>query len=580
MNVPTLTRDAQILTGAGLDVMSEKYPRLFMAMMHHRTTKGKRMTFRDKPWLAAIYKDNSHYMVTIKCSQVHMTEHALCAMFTLAQKGKRGMYILPSKEHRKTFVADRINKMKDYSPLYENAVKQVDTDTDSNVYKSLFGAGWKFVGSNVKKDFFEFPCDVLFFDEYDELDQDNIWYAYDRIANSKHPYVWKFGNPTRDNYGIHKEYLESDQKEWHITCEHCGHEQILDWYEHFVTRYHNTWRLRHPKGRPVCTECGKDFDRLGPGRWIALNPGKNRASGYRITRLFVNKKEKKRTNDIYELFKKFIDSQNNPIALQNFHNNYLGMTYENVDFKVTREALMRSVYDKEDIEFDPTMFRTVMGVDQGKKFTCVISMVWNGELIDIAYRNVDRWTDVEKLESDFNVICTVIDAQGGGYADTRDFVKKKGSRWMCYYRPKDQIKTDNPDLPYKLDYKQQIVETNRTESLDLMVKTLLDGKAHVRADFAHADNKEFLAQMQEPSRITDSGGRPVWTKGKDHFFHASGYRYLAMRIAGIKHSIAEAKSWHTGRAAEDEVTDPKAQVIGEAKVQTTTAKSKRRSWRV
>ncbi|MFA7286907.1 MAG: phage terminase large subunit family protein [Patescibacteria group bacterium] len=569
--VATLSRDAQMLTGAGLDKMADNYPRLFMAMMHHRTTKGDRMTFRDKPWLTAIYKDNSHDMVIIKCSQVHMTEHALCAMFTLANKGKRGMYVLPSKEHRRTFVADRINRLKDYSPLYANAIKSGDTESDSNVYKSLFGHGWKYVGSNVKTDFFEFPCDALFFDEFDLLDQDNLPYAYDRIANCSHPYVWKFGNPTRDNFGIHKEFLDSDQKEWHVTCEHCGHEQILEWETHFVEPYLNTWKLRSPSGQAICFNCHKEFDRLGFGHWIAMNPGVGRVSGYRISRLFTNKSKK--PNDIIWLFKKFILAQNDPTLLQNFYNNYLGVTYENVDFKLSKEAMHRSIYAGAKFEYDPHIFRTVMGVDQGSKFTCVISMVWAGELIDIHYANVDRWADVEKLEADFNVVCTVIDAAGGGYNETRDFVKAKGHRWMCYYRPKDQVKTE-----YNQDYSKQVLETNRTECLDAMVKMILDKKSHVRSDFIHASNKQYLAQMMTPARVTDANGRPVWTKGKDHYFHASAYRYLAFKVSGMRSSVAAGTSWHTGEASESKQQDPKARVIGERP--TKDKKSKPKSWSV
>lgn len=569
----SISKDARMLTGAGLDSMSKKYPRLFMGMLHHRTTKGDRLTFRDKPWLTAIYKDNSREMVIIKCSQVHMTEHALCAMFTFANKGLRGMYILPSKEHRRTFVNDRINLMRDYSPLYESAIKFAKGETDSNVYKSIFGHGWKFVGSNVRKDFFEFPCEVLFFDEYDQLDQDNLFYAYDRVANVSRPIIWKFGNPTRDNFGIHAEYLASDQKEWHVGCEHCDYEQVLEWETHFVEPYHGTFKLRSLAGRPICIECGKDFDRLGNGRWIALNPGRKRASGYRISRLFTDKHKK--PNDIVWLFKQFMKAQNNPEALQNFFNNYLGVTYENVDFRITREVLQRSIYKTpEDFEFDPAIFRTIMGVDQGKKFTCTISIVWDGEIIDIHYTNVDRWSDVAVLEEKFNVACTVIDAQGGGYVETRDFVKEKGNRWMCYYRPRDQVRSD-----YDLDYQHQIVSTNRTEILDLSTKALLDKKSHVRADFVHAMDGKFMKQMCMPARITDAGGRPVWTKGEDHFFHSSAYRYLAFLISGMRNSIASGKGWHSSSSLEKKAVEPEARIIGEI-VDPESKPKKNRGWSV
>jgi hypothetical protein len=569
------------MLGIGLEAIAKQYPRLFMGMVHHRTTTGEHLTFRDKPWLTDIYKDNSHNMVVIKCSQVHMTEHALCAMFTFAQKGKRGMYVLPSKEHRKTFVSDRVNRMKDYSSLYADAIKTDVNETDSNVYKTIFGTGWKFVGSNVRKDFFEFPCDVLFFDEYDELDQANLWYAYDRVSNAKHPVIWKFGNPTRDNCGIHAAFLASDQKEWHVSCEHCGHEQILDWYEHFVIQdTTGKWKLRNQYGRPICTQCGHDFDRAGAGRWIALNPGRNaldpKPSGYRVSRLFVVKG--KRQDDILTLYTMFLEAQSNPTALQNFHNNYLAVTYENADFRVTQEALQRSVYQYDDVKYDPATFRTVMGVDQGRMFTCTISLVWNNELIDVYYGNVKRWADVEELEEQYNVAYTVIDANGGGYAETRDFVNATGARagrYMCYYRPKDQIKGE---LEYKLDPHTHVVETNRTECIDLMVKMLLDKKAHVRSDYAHAANGEFALQMLVPARITDSGGAPVWTKGKDHFFHACVYRYLAWRVSGMNNSVHVHTGWHTGAAAQREVMEPKAHNIGE--VTPPPIKRKRKSWSV
>jgi hypothetical protein len=562
------------MLGCGLDVVSEKHPRLFMGMVHHRTTKGDRMKFRDKPWLTAIYKDQSHEMVIVKCSQVHMTEHALCAMYTFANQGKRGMYVLPSKEHRKTFVQDRINHMRDFSPLYENAIKTISNESDSNVYKSIFGKGWKFVGSNVRKDFFEFPCEVLFFDEYDQLDQANLWYAYDRVEDVANPIIWKFGNPTIDGKGIHKEFMASDQKEWHVECEHCGKEQILDWYEHFVEPYHNSWKLRHPAGLAVCSECDRSFDRMGYGRWIAMNPGKNRASGYRITRLFVDKKKK--PSDMIHLFRKFMSAQNDPTALQNFHNNYLGMTYENIEFKLTETILKRSVFpDMDKFDFDVQACRTIMGVDQGKKFTCVISMVWDGEIIDLHYTNVDRWTDVEALEDRWNVICTVIDAQGGGYADTRDFVMAKGNRWMCYYRPKDQIKGNKA---YKLNYKDRIVDTNRTEMLDLMVKGILDKKIHAKHDFQSSEGGSFMKQMLVPSRITNTAGRPVWTKGVDHFFHSSGYRYLAKLVSGVNNSIAGDVSWRAGSTnLARNHGEPKARVIGQIQEKPNNGRP-RRSW--
>lgn len=554
--IPTPSKTAQEQIGATLEATEKKWPRLFFAIAHHKTTKGEPLTFKDKPWLKAIYQDNANEMVVVKCSQVHMTEHALCAMFTLAHQGKRGMYVLPSKEHRKTFVSDRINRAKDYCSLYKKAIKAGSDESDSNVYKSIFGRGWKFVGSNVRADFFEFPCEVLFFDEYDQLDQDNLPYAYDRVANVKSPVIWKFGNPTRDDFGISKEWMLSDQKEWHVTCNKCGHEQTLDWYTHFVTPHENTWRLRSINGDPICEECHQSFDRLNHGRWIALNPGST-VSGYRISRLFVDKH--KEPNDIMFLFKMFLKAQGDQSAMQAFHNNVLAVTYENVDFKITCEALRRAAYDGA-LVFDPALHRTVMGVDQGKMFTCTISMVWDGELIDVHYANVKRWKDVEELEEQWHVVLTCVDAQGGGYSETRDFVAAKGTRWMVYYRPKDQIKKKYNQL-----WEEQTIEVNRTELLDIVAKSIMDKKRRPKktACAGTVKTSPYLAQMTASARVQDAGDRPVWTKGKDHFFHATAYNHVAYWISGMyTHSGISSYKWHADQKPVDKLKESTERIIG------------------
>jgi hypothetical protein len=526
------------LIDMGIKEIEIQYPRLFMAMEHHCTTQGRPLTFSDKQWLLDIYQDNNSKMVIVKSSQVGITELALCAMFDFAKAGKRGLYILPSKEHRKTFVSDRINRQKEWSEYYAQSIKETMTGSDSNVYKTIFGQGWKYVGSNIRSDFFEFPCQVLFFDEYDLLDQENIIYALDRVSSVRQPIIWKFGNPTRSGFGISLEFIQSDQREWHVECEHCGCKQILDWYRHFVESSgadSKDWCLKDSDGRPICQICQQPFNRLNDGQWIALNPDST-ISGYHISQLFVSKNGS--SEDILDLFAKFQSAQNSPTALQNFHNNYLGITFENSNFKVTDDVLNRCHYQG-DIQFDPKLYRTVMGVDQGKTFTCVISMVWENEIIDVYYAQVKRWADVVDLEQKFNVTSTVVDAQGGGYAEVRDFISNAEHRYACYYRPKDQIKTPL----YNLKQAEQIVEVNRTELLDTIVKRFIDNRTHTRSDWQSVLGGEYKKQMTASSRIIDAGGRPVWTKGDDHFFHATAYCHLAKLVSGMSHSVIKHQNW-------------------------------------
>ena len=514
-----------------LAIIEAKWPRLFMAMTYHRTTKGERLTFADKKWLSEIYKDNNTRMVIIKCSQVHMTEHFICAMFSLARRGLRGLYILPTNEHRRPFVSDRINRLRDCSKEYEKSLRSKFSQSDSNVYKLIFGSGWKFVGANVRKNFFEFPADVLIMDEFDLLDQDNITYAYDRLGDSKSRYVYKFGNPTTEGQGIAKEFEGSTQNEWMVRCCHCDAEQQLDWYNHFVEESGGSYRLRHDSGNPLCEKCGRSFDRCGPGRWVAQNPT-SEISGYRISRLFVHKSE----TDIVghptdSLFSKFMMSIGNPTLMQNFHNNYLGQTYESIELRLS-DSIMNSCSAKQPVRFEQNEdFRTIAGIDQGRKFTIVISAIVDGVIHDIAYEICDTWEQLYSLLAAHNTTTAVVDAQGGGYAETRNFVRRQQGAWMCYYRPRDQIKE-----AYVLNYGELVVKTNRTELLDSMVATFKNKRVVIRHDWQSAVNCSYASEMQVPKRIMDAAGNIVWTKGTDHFFHASAYRYLAKLISGMNNS--------------------------------------------
>lgn len=523
-----------------LAIIEMKWPRLFMALTHHRTTKGERLTFADKQWLETIYKDNNPRMVIIKCSQVHMTEHFICAMFSLAKRGLRGLYILPTNEHRRPFVQDRIDRLRDCSVQYQRALRynKLVHVVDSNVYKTIYKQGWKFVGANVRKNFFEFPADVLIMDEYDLLDQDNIVYAKDRIADSKNPHVYKFGNPTVDGMGISREFQGSTQNEWLVRCCHCGEEQSLDWYKQFVERIGASYRLRNDDGHAVCLKCGKPFDRLGPGHWHAHNPS-SEISGYRISRLFVHKSDTDIMGDRDSLFPRFVEAQGNETLLQNFHNNYLGQPYESYELRLT-DAVMRSCAAREPLRFEQGEdFRTIAGIDQGRKFTVVISAVVDGMIHDVAYEICDTWEQVYALLATHNTATVVVDAQGGGYAETRNFVRRQPGAWMCYYRSKDQVKK-----AYDLDYEQLVVSTNRTELLDSMVAAFRNKRIVIRHDWQSAVNGSYLDEMQVPKRIMDAGGNIVWTKGTDHFFHASAYRHLALLISGLRNSAVIKREAH------------------------------------
>jgi hypothetical protein len=244
------------------------------------------------------------------------------------------------------------------------------------------------------------------------------------------------------------------------------------------------------------------------------------------------------------MFKKFLKAQDNPSKMQVFYNNYLALPYEDVEFRITDEVLQKCARaDSEDRALvsellERSMCRTVAGIDQGRLFTIVVKTVANGKLYDLYYGVVDTWEQLESLLNYWNVTTTVIDAQGGGYNETREFARKRGERWMCYYRPKDQVAKE-----YKLKHEDAVVDTNRTELLDAMVTRYKQQKIVIPISYKTECEGDFYKEMRVPTRIVNEKGAPEWTKGKDHFFHASAYSHLAWLISGMSDGARKPKSW-------------------------------------
>lgn len=534
--------------------MSQKYPRLYFAMAHHRTTDNEPMTFRDRPWLRTIYKDHASHQVFMKCVQVGVTEYCICDMFYLASMGVRGLYLLPDDGWVGLWVADRIDGLLERVPFYKAAVGRADKESDSRRLKSMFGSLWKFAGTHSKtaggrpKHGVEFSAGALIIDEYDDHDPDDLQIFYDRLAAKKETYTRLLGNPTVDGKGIAAEFAKTDAKFWNIPC-HCGHKQVLRWKDHFVQEIApGIWEPRDadrmketqdPEApdydndlRPVCESCEEPFNRLKAGIWIPTNHNGARGSGYSISRTFISVKP----DDIHRLYRKFIDAGTNQSMLQIFHNNWMGETYSNKDESITEELLRLCTAKSNNINRE--IQNTIAGVDQGAYFHVKISEVLDGITRTVWIGKLRTWEQVDNILDEFGVAYVGIDAQGGGYNETREFVKNRDGAYMIYYRPVDQVRKlyDDRDAD---EEESGVIAVNRTESLDAMVASFQERRQIVPVEWATIDEGQFRKQMTNSQRILDPRGRPIWTKGNDHYFHATNYENIVKIVSGIKDSRQE-----------------------------------------
>ena len=175
------------------------------------------------------------------------------------------------------------------------------------------------------------------------------------LARSRGTTVAKFqlfllSKPKRPKTAFHKEYLDGTQEKWFVPCPHCGHMQELVWnrvrYDHckelngeydknrvLVETY---YQCAGEKGCRIA-EAEKN-GMVAKGEWRITNPN------------FVPGKVSQHISDLYSPFEKvswgnlaliYITSQSSIAKIRHFHNNYLGLPFEEHKLTLKVEDLLK-----------------------------------------------------------------------------------------------------------------------------------------------------------------------------------------------------------------------------------------------
>ena len=506
---------------------ASKYPALFTAVEFHKNTKGQPLSFDNRHALLSLYKDDAKHIVVMKCVQVGVSEWLIVVALSKVKAGWSVIYTLPIESLRNTFVSNRIDKIINLVPYYRHGIKTATGQADQAGLKHLWGGAIKFVGTNSESSFLEFPADMLIIDEIDKSDTDNLKMANDRLDASDHKFKRVVGNPSFKKFGIHAEYLSSDQKLWHVK--NCNHEQPFDWFKNVVRRINeNEYELRDRNWLSNsiqdigvhCSKCDKPLNRLSDGRWGGDFPERDK-SGYQFNQIFSP------TKTIADMWDEFIQAQSDSTKMQVFYNSRLGLPYEGVGDSIT-EALLRAKC-MADYLMPSTAENCTMGIDVGKKFHYRISDepepgVRRAVAVGFCYTIEELSTKIQQ----YNVKHAVIDY----LPETRKSKELQAMHpdivWLCQYT---SVKTGFWNV--KAD--EGTIHVDRTQAIDEMVAGILKGNNIIPKDFASLDNGEYLEHMEAPVRKFNEKSNPPrydWDEGgkSDHYFHAENYDALALRI--------------------------------------------------
>lgn len=288
------------------------------------------------------------------------------------------LFVNPTSSFTEKVSKLRIQPMIDETPVLRERVASARSRDSGNTTKLKEFPGGQLLmsGANSSQEMRGVPIRFLFGDELDEwpLDLggqgDPERLADRRTTNFPRAKRFKASTPTVEGHSrIAKRFKASDQRYYHVPCPECDHEQHLVWDQmrwqtRKVAEFHCTGcgtiapLAAITDGEVVCGSCGeksvatdqncvtrdtgeitdvwyecaacqfaiKEHQKtalLAAGRWIASNPGPNRAAGFHLSALY----SPIGWYSWFEAVTDWIEAQDDEEALKVFWNTVLGLPY-------------------------------------------------------------------------------------------------------------------------------------------------------------------------------------------------------------------------------------------------------------
>jgi len=501
---------------------------------HHLSTKGSKMSFKFMPYLHKIYLEESPLIAIQSSVQTGKSEWALIRGLACVGLGMNVFHVFSTGEAKNSFVKSRINELCDKVPVY----KAMEKDDRRNMYLRNMGeANWKFVISNSKSHFDEFPADVAIVDEYDSCNPENVLLIDTRLDGSNYKFQWFVGNPTVSNMGVSQFYDKSTQNKWHFRCRDCNELMESDFFSIVVNEtkdkdgnhisyhlYDTEWNETLDRDILIkCPHC-ESMQTRGKGKWVEKNPGA-RIAGYHISKMM------KLNSEIREIWEELKEAEGNDYKLQVLYNKKLGLPYSGTGAKVTAEMLDRCAYEY--VPKDSSNKPTIAGLDIGSKFDMQIDIAAKHEgkkkkLMLNAFR-LNTLEDVKAIIEQFNVrtLCVGVKPERHLAKQLRDDMFGK-----CEVILIEEVEGRSGNLKlfgFKEDEENGVITTDRTWLLDEAIKNIKMRNVLVPREFRGLLSGYWLRSMESITRVFQNEKEEYkWSKADtDHFCFANAFSTIA-----------------------------------------------------
>lgn len=491
--------------------------------------------FNHHPWTREMHDDESELIIGQKAAQLGFTEVCLNRSFKKIDiDGVSVLYVLPSEGDASDFSTSRFDPALELSPHLQNLFSNV-----KNIGHKRAGSANLYVrGSRSKSKLKSIPVGCIVFDEVDEMCQENITLAFERMSGQVEQQAFMISTPTIDNYGINSYFKASTQDHFFFRCPHCSKWTELIFPDCLVVTADDPSDKAIRDTHIICKECKQLLEHqskvewLKDGKWVPTYSDRL-SRGFHINQLYSM------TVEPWQLATLYLRAQSNPTDEQEFYNSKLGLTHAVKGAKITDSMLAEATKDFRMRHDYPRGGIVCMGIDVGKwlhveivqyvdnrkartgdvTLDTIARVVWEGKL--------ENFEDLDRLISQYGIMSCVIDNQ----PETREALKFAnrfdGLVKLCIYGQgvNGKLIKEHSDEPK--------VTVDRTSWLDTSLGRFKNGSIHLPMDL----EEEYKSHIKAPVRVYKEDvlgnkyGVYVCGNEEDHFAHARNYCEIALAIA-------------------------------------------------
>lgn len=493
--------------------------------------------FKYHPWLKEMHDSKAELNVGQKSAQMGYSEAVLnITFFEMDVNGRSCLYVLPAKTPDATdFSASRFDPALDLSNHLSNLFSDV-----KNVGHKRAGAANLFIrGSKARGGLKSIPVGFIVLDEVDEMTQNNIPLAFERVSGQRHHKIWMLSTPTIPGFGINKYYTDTTQERFFFKCPSCSRFIELTFPESLEIIGTHPTDPELSRTFLKCQLCKTKLNHeekhifLANNEWVKEYP--NRAArGFHINQMY--------SSTVLPSFiaKKYFLGLKDQASEQEFYNSALGRTHIVDGARLTEANIEATIGNYRTKRIYQGNKIVTMGIDVGRELhyevdEWTLPAVLNDDVNVlakprvIAYGKVKDFLNLYQIMMDQAVVYAVIDAQPERRKSiefAQAFYKRVKT---CFYGR--GLTGKNVSISPEEEHQ---ITVDRTSWLDLALGRFKAGTITTPLDI----DLEYKAQLQALIRVPkkDDDGNITFRyehadNEPDHYAHARCYAEIALIFA-------------------------------------------------